>query len=224
MSLCFTSRVTTIAVVLVAYHCAFADVLDTRKAGVWSNLTTTRARVEFLENPARKTENQIDRVLDVIGVKSAEVVADVGSGTGLYTFPLANKVGKNGKVYAVDTLDDMLAFIERKMKKDGVKNVTLVKSSASDPRLPPASCDTIIMANTYPHIHNKQPFLKKLRESLKNGGSMAVISVDRSHKVKGTYSASERNVIIEMKKAGFGLNQRYDFLENHYFLIFKPDV
>ena len=220
MRLRLTTGITILVVVLISSCCVLADDSGLKKRGPWSNLTSTRARVEFLENPAWKAENQPDRVLKVIGVKPGDVVADVGSGTGLYTFPLADKVGKNGKVYAVDILDDMLDYIDRKMKKEGVQNVELVKSSESDPHLPPSSCDTIIMANTYRHIGDKLAFFRKLRESLRKGGSIVIISVDRYHKDSETYTKSEQRIISEMKLAGFDLSHRYVFLNNHHFLIF----
>jgi cyclopropane fatty-acyl-phospholipid synthase-like methyltransferase len=208
---------------LIIFQFAFPvhALQTTKKVGVWSNLTTTRARVDFLENKERKEENQPDRVINVMGIKEGNVVADIGSGTGLYTFRLASKVGSSGKVYAVDVLEDMLTYVDAEMKKKGTRNVTLVKSTDSDPRLPENSCDKMLIVNTFPHIKERKPFLRKLRDSLKKGGEVAVISIDRAKRNKGEDTGAERVVIKEMTDAGFTLSRRFDFLKNHYFLVFK---
>ncbi len=213
---------------LIIFQCTFpvhAAQITANKGrpgkNLWSNLTTTRARVDFLENKDRKEENQPDRVIDVMAIKEGDVVADIGCGTGLYTFRLASKVGDSGTVYAVDVLEDMLDYVAAEKRKKGTKNVILIRSTDSDPRLPENSCDKMLMVNTFQHIKDRRLFLRKLRGSLKKGGEIAVISVDGSNKNEGEDSHVQFAVIREMANAGFTLSQRFDFLNKHYFLIFK---
>jgi ubiquinone/menaquinone biosynthesis C-methylase UbiE len=206
-------KTTIITIILLGYFGFSAEAANVKERVKWDNLTTTQGRVSYLEDQTREKDNQPDRVIEVFGVRPGDVVADVGSGTGLFTFRLSDKVGKDGKVIAIDILDDMLAYIDGKMKEKGIANIRLVKSSASDPHLQPASCDKILVANTYQHIGDRAAFLDHLRKSLKANGTIAIIS----H--KGTQPPAD--VIKEMERTGFKLRQKFDFLKNRFFLVFN---
>lgn len=216
MKLRYTTHLTVSRAVLTLLFlgccCSSGHASDARKSK-WDNLSTTRARIEFLEDPKRVAGNQPDRVLDVVGVGPGDVVADVGCGTGVFTFRLADRVGKGGKVYAVDILDDMLAFVDTKMKRDKATNIILVKSSDSDPHLPAACCDKILLIDTYQHIGNRVSFVSKLYTSLKEKGKVAIVTPVRS-------TTQEQTVIREMEKQGFRFTTKYDFMIKRYFLVF----
>src|SRR3954453_22122191 len=70
---------------------------------------------DWLERPERVREERTDRLLQALALKPGEVVADVGAGSGYFTFPMARKVGPRGKVYAVDVQKEMLSIIRRRM-------------------------------------------------------------------------------------------------------------
>jgi ubiquinone/menaquinone biosynthesis C-methylase UbiE len=206
-------RVASITLLAITCYCICGYAADARK-NPYTILTTARARADFLENPKRIEVFQPDRILDVLGVKSGEVVADVGCGTGAFTFRMADKVGKDGKVYAVDILDEMLLSVDTKMQKYNVSNIVLVKSSEVSPNLPPASCDKIILIDTYQYIRNKVSFFGKLRQSLRDNGTVAIISfVPRQTPL----------VTRDMEKLGFKFKAKYDFIVDHYFLVFTKN-
>jgi protein-L-isoaspartate O-methyltransferase len=180
-------------------------------------------RLINLENPKREQLLQPARVIDVLGVKPGEVLADVGAGTGFFSFRLADRVSIGGKVYAVEIEDKFLAFIREKMAKNGVTNIIPIKSSESDPHLPPMCCDKIILVNTYIHIADPIRFMVNLRKSLKPGGLLAIIDNDPS-KNKITNKRKQptaEDIIKEIQQAGFTLHTTYDFLEHNFFLVFR---
>lgn len=181
----------------------------------------------LLEAPKRVQTMQLERVLDVLAVKGGETVADIGAGTGFFSFPLAGMVGATGKVYAVEIEDELLDFMRDKMERRNVTNIVLVKSSDSGPNLPSACCDKILVANTYIYFDQPVAFMKNLRPALKPGGLVGIIEVDedkaRSEKKlllrsKGRFVSE---VIDEMKAAGFVLRESHDFIESRFFLVFE---
>lgn len=222
MKTCFYAAVICLTLALVSTS---TEADAGKRRGTWSNLTTTRSRVEFLENPERKEEKQPDRVIRDLGIKKGDMVADVGCGTGHFTFKLASQVGDSGKVYAVDILDEMLAFVKEQMVRQKVENVTLVKSTDSDPRLPPNSCDKILMVDSYAHIKDRPHFLKKMKQSLKKNGTVAIISMDRIKKEKtdpGRMGISlEESVVRVMEAAGFKYVRHHEYLNKQIFLVFQ---
>lgn len=185
-----------------------------------------------LEDPKREQMMQPDRVIDAIGVGKGDSVADVGAGTGFFSFRLATKVGVEGKVYAVDIEDELLAYIRKKMEKNKVTNIIPVKSSASDPNLPQASCDKILLVNSYAYFSDPVAFMKNIRKALKKGGLVAIIDLDEA-KVKEKRKLIKKKlplpenlrltseVIDEMKRAGFVLRESHDFLNSRHFLVFS---
>jgi 2-polyprenyl-3-methyl-5-hydroxy-6-metoxy-1,4-benzoquinol methylase len=65
-------------------------------------------------------------------VRNGQVVADLGCGSGYYTLPLAELVGPEGKVYAVDLGKNCIRALEKKADKGGYHNIEAHASSASD--------------------------------------------------------------------------------------------
>lgn len=185
-----------------------------------------------LEDPKREQMMQPERVIDTIGVKKGESVADVGAGTGFFSFRLATRVGVEGKVYAVEIEDELLTYIRNKVEKSKVSNIIPVKSSDFDPNLPPASCDKILLVNSYAYFSDPVAFMRNIRKALKPGGLVAVIDLDED-KVKEKRKAIKKNlpvkgklrlaseVVDEMKRAGFVLRETHDFLDSRHFLVFN---
>lgn len=177
--------------------------------------------IKNLENQKRRQAMQPDRVLDAFGVKKGEILADVGAGTGYFSFLLATRVGVEGKVYAVEIKDELLNFIRKKMEENKVTNIIPTKASVSDPNLPPACCDKIMVINTYNFIADRSTYLKNMRKALKPGGVVAIIDIDAT-KVKPKKKIPFPSAVIEeMKHAGFVFRESHSFLATRYYLVFS---
>src|SRR5438128_4348463 len=110
----------------------------------------------WLERPEREKEEQPNQLLDALHVKPGDVVADVGAGSGYFTFRLAERVGPKGKVLAVDIQPEMLEIIRKRMKEKSITNVEPVLGTETNPKLPANAVDVILLVDVYHEFD--QPF------------------------------------------------------------------
>jgi ubiquinone/menaquinone biosynthesis C-methylase UbiE len=78
-------------------------------------------------------------------VRAGDHVADLGSGSGYFTFRLAKAVGPNGKVYAVDIDEEMSNLITKRAQKEGT-----AQRSSGDYRFQPQSLVSRIVEPLHP--------------------------------------------------------------------------
>lgn len=115
------------------------------------------------------------QVMDVLGVTSGAVVADVGAGDGYFTVHLARRVGPTGRVYAVELRDSELQAIRRRSRKDRLAQVETVRGEAADPRLPADALDAALVVNSYHEMTEHDAMLRGLWRSLRPGGRLGII-------------------------------------------------
>ena len=178
-----------------------------------------------LEDPKKEKDKQPDKVIAALGIKKGDTIADVGAGTGLYSFRLADRVGIEGKVYAVEIEDELLDYIRNKMNSNKVTNIIPVKSSDTGPNLPPACCDKIIITNSYYYFKDPVMFMKNVLKALKPGGIVVIIDLDLAKVSKNSKLRDKLSlpgeVIEEMKSVSLVLLESHDFLLKRFFLVFK---
>ena len=182
---------------------------------------TPEEYAKFLEGAERVTRMQVPRVVEALAVKPGMKVADLGSGSGLFTRPLAKAVAPGGVVYAIDVDAALLKIVERSAKEAGIANVSTVLAATDDPKLP-EPVDVIFICDTLHHIANQGPYLKTLRQYLKPRGRIAVIDFaarwPEGHEPM-RYSLDQ----LEgwMKDAGFARTQSIDWLDNSFFVFYQ---
>ena len=177
---------------------------------------------QVFDDPQRDAWQKPHEVIQALALKPDAVIADIGSGTGYFSARFANMVPK-GRVYGVDTEPDMVKYLAERAKREGLKNITAVKGAPGDPRLP-EKVDLIIMVDVYHHVGDRDRYFRRLRDSLRPGGRIAIIDfrMDSPDGPPKNVRIAPERVKSEMKGAGYALIQEHAFLPNQYFLIFQP--
>ena len=173
------------------------------------------------DDPSRDAWQKPHEVIQALKLKPDDAVADIGAGTGYFTVRLAHNVPQ-GRVYGVDIEPEMVKYLTERAQKQGLANVTAIAGAADDPRLP-AKVDVILLVDVYHHIDNRDAYFRKLRDSLKPGGRVAIIDfrMDSSSGPPKSARIAPARVQSELKKAGYALAAQHAFLPNQYFLVFS---
>jgi SAM-dependent methyltransferase len=177
----------------------------------------------FLDTPERERWQMPGEVLRALALPAGAAVADVGAGTGYFSVRLAAAVGAGGRVYATDVQDEMLRALERRVARERLANVTVVRAGFDDPALPDACCDLVLLANVYKEIDQRPAYLRRLARALRDGGRIAIIEFRPGSRGPGPPEdarLAEERVVAELGEAGFVLAERHDFLPRQYFLVF----
>jgi ubiquinone/menaquinone biosynthesis C-methylase UbiE len=176
--------------------------------------------LSIFEDPQRDQKLQVERVLDVLGIREGSSVADIGAGSGWFTVRAARRAG-GGTVYAVEINRDYLKHIEERAAVEKLSNVRAVLGKEDDPLLPEKSVDAVLILKTYHEIAEPVRLLSRLRRSLRTGARVGVI--DRNG--KGDDHGIARDVVVkEAERAGFSLVEEHDFVKGDgmdYFLVFR---
>lgn len=177
--------------------------------------------LSIFEDPERDKNLQIDRVMDLLGIREGRSVADIGAGSGWFTVRAARRVGAGGSVYAVEINEEFVKHIERRAAEEKLANVRAVLGRGDDPALPPSSVDAVLILKTYHEVEQPVRLLANLRRSLREGALVGVI--DREGK-GDDHGISKAVVIEEAARAGYALVSEHDFVKPDkmdYFLIFR---
>ncbi len=164
-----------------------------------------------------------EEVIQALMIKPGDQVADLGSGSGYFTFRLADAVGPTGRVYAVDVDADMNADLGKRVKDKGYQNIEILLAQPNDPGLPDTSINLIFLSNSYHHLENRTTYFANVRKYLKPQGRITIIDFNGEgwlQQIMGHYTSGEV-IQRELQEAGYTLEQELDFLPDQVFLIFS---
>jgi len=130
--------------------------------------------VTKFETESREVYKFRKKIVAAVGIKKGAAVADIGAGTGLFTFLFSKAVGRNGQVFAVDISKNFLAHLEKKAKDEKRNNIKTIEGGAESPNLEPASVDRIFICDTYHHFEKPMPMLKAMHKALRPGGQLVL--------------------------------------------------
>lgn len=176
------------------------------------------------EKEGREVHDKRDQVIETLDLQPGLAVADVGAGTGLFTMALAEAVGTEGKVYAVDIQPYFIQHLAKRAKHEGRTNVEVVAASAESVGLAPGSVDLIFICDAYHHIEQPFEYLATLHDALREGGRLAIIDYHRGPPGEWRYDhvrATAEEFRREIESAGFELVGEHKFLAENFFYVFR---
>jgi ubiquinone/menaquinone biosynthesis C-methylase UbiE len=182
------------------------------------------AGADWLMREDREKFEQPDKVLDALKIQPGMTVADVGAGNGYFTLRLARRVKDSGRVFAVDIQQGMLDQLEINRKQEGLKNIELVLSTPTDPRLPPAAIDLALLVDVYHEFQQPEEMVAGIRASLKSDGVLVLVEYrgeDPSVPIKPEHKMTVAQVLREIEPMGFRLRKKLDFLPWQHIFIFE---
>ena len=180
----------------------------------------------WLERPERLTEERPELLLAALDLKPGMQVADIGAGSGYYSWRIAERVAPSGRVLAVDVQPGMLAVLDRAMKQRGARNVVGVLGTTTDPRLPPAQVDLALMVDVYHEFDHPREMLDAITRALKPGGRIVFVEYraeDDAVPISPHHKMSEAQVRREATAAGLVWQRTVETLPWQHVVVFvKP--
>ena len=177
----------------------------------------------WLERDGREGEERPGVLVDALDLKPTDDVADIGAGTGYFTFRLADRVPR-GTVYAVDIQPEMLAMLSRGEAERGLTNVEPVLGATDDPKLPPDGIDLALMVDAYHEFDHPAEMVAGLVRALRPGGRVALVEYrgeDPSVNIKPLHKMTEAQAVREMAAAGLEHVETIDTLPTQHLMIFR---
>jgi ubiquinone/menaquinone biosynthesis C-methylase UbiE len=180
--------------------------------------------IAWLDRPERDKEEHPEAVIEAMDLRGGEVVADLGAGSGYFTFRLAAKVGKAGKVLAVEIQDEMIETLRRRATAMGATNVEEVKGNETDPQLPYGGVDSVLMVDVYHELAHPFEVMTKVHEALKPGGRVIFVEYrkeDPRVPIKEVHKMSVEQLVKEMKVVGLAHVRTVEVLPSQHIVIFE---
>ena len=184
-------------------------------------------QAKMFNKKASDPRNKPDQIVEAIALKPGQSIADIGSGGGYFSLRFAEMVGKEGRIYAIDTKPEFLEYVKNSAKEKGLDNVipTLVSGDKLD--LPENSLDFIFMRNVTHHIPNRVEYFKNLKVFLKPDGRIIIIEYKKGKPFtfRGIFGHNvPREIVIrEMEEAGYQLEREFDFYQSSTLLSIQRD-
>jgi SAM-dependent methyltransferase len=181
---------------------------------------------DWLERPERDEEEHTEMLVQKLEIFPGAVVADIGAGTGYMSRRLALRVGAQGKVLAVDIQPEMLDLLTNKMTALGISNVVPVLGTVSDPHLPTASVDLVLMVDVYHEFDFPYEMMAAICRSLKPTGRVVFVEYraeDPQVPIKPVHKMSEAQVRKEMAVLPLRCIHTIEVLPRQHILVFAKE-
>ena len=180
-----------------------------------------------LADPARDERLRPREIVEAIGLKPGESVADVGTGVGFMLPYFSHVVGDTGTVYAEDIADDFLDKAKARAHNMGLKDVKFVLGTDRDPKLPADTLEAVLVLDVYHHFDYPEAMLGHIRDSLLSDGKLVIVDFYKRPDAMPGGRAMEHirldmdDVIKEVEENGFRLSSKQEWVRKEaYMAIF----
>jgi ubiquinone/menaquinone biosynthesis C-methylase UbiE len=177
----------------------------------------------WLERPTRGFEEKPRLVVEALNLQPTDIVADIGAGTGYFSFRIASLV-PDGKVLAVDIQPEMLEIIELFKQEKNIDNVEPILGSETSPNLPKESIDLAFMVDAYHEFSYPFEMMSEVVKALKPGGRVVLVEYRGENPfipIKGLHKMRQNQVKKEMSVVGLTWIDTQEFLPQQHFMVFE---
>jgi ubiquinone/menaquinone biosynthesis C-methylase UbiE len=182
--------------------------------------------MNWLERESRVTEEKPDLTVQNLNLKPDDVVADIGAGSGYFSFRLAQQVPQ-GKVYAVDIQPEMLDAITLVKEDRQISNIETVLGQETSPNLPPESIDLALMVDAYHEFAYPREMMESIVQALKPGGRVVLLEYRKENPmimIKPLHKMTQKQVKKELQAVGLKWQETKEFLPEQHFLAFSKGL
>lgn len=166
----------------------------------------TEQYIAFLERPDRARWQKPDEIVAALHLTGTETVADVGAGSGYFTFRFAKALPR-GKVIAIDVDPEMVRHVHHKVLSENITNVEAVLADAKDPSVSQAA-DVVFVCDVIHHVQGREVWLRRMFSEMKPGAKLVVIEFKEGELPEGPPEAvkiPKAKLTAMLRDAGFAL-------------------
>lgn len=178
--------------------------------------------MSWLERGEREKEENTSTLLENMNIKKADVIADIGAGSGYHVFKMA-RMAANGTIYAVDIQEEMLSAMRDKKTADKVTNVNLVKGSEKSANLAPDSVDKVLIVDVYHEMNFPYEMLASIKKAMRADAKLYLIEYrgeDPNVPIKKLHKMTEAQAVKELKALGLVLEKNMENLPWQHCMVF----
>ncbi|NET63950.1 MAG: class I SAM-dependent methyltransferase [Moorea sp. SIO1G6] len=177
----------------------------------------------WLERPSRESQEQPSVVIDALNLRPTDTVADIGAGTGYFSFRIAPLVPE-GKVLAVDIQPEMIDVIDFLTEDNNVNNVETILGSLTDPKLPENSIDLALMVDVYHELEYPREMMESIVKALKTEGRVVLVEYRKENPlipIKGLHKMTQKQVKKEMESINLIWQETNNDLPSQHLMVFQ---
>lgn len=175
---------------------------------------------------------KLDAIVDLLSLKPADTVLDVGTGTGITIPFLERRVGPSGRIVCVDYAENMIKVAKRKFPAETYQNITFIVSDVNT--IPIRSeYDAVLCYSCFPHFIDQLGTVAHLAKGLKPDGRLMVAhsqsraAINKVHTESGEvvekdYLPTMAELEEMMRSAGLRVGQRIDDSEKFVIVATRP--
>jgi cyclopropane fatty-acyl-phospholipid synthase-like methyltransferase len=201
---------------------AVSALLQARSASAQLGSKSAEEWIRELDAPARVSGLKVPEVIAALKIKAGQVIADIGSGSGVFSLPMGRAVRPGGTVYAVDIDQELLNHVEMEATEQGMVNVKPIMGGPGDPLLP-VDVDLVFMNDVLHHIEDRANYLATVALYLKPGARVAIIDflpAQSPHKDDPTMVVSEEQATKWLEPAGLKPVEHISLYSDRWFVVY----
>jgi len=183
-------------------------------------------KAKMYNRRASGPQSKPDAVIKSLDLRPGQIIADIGSEGGFFSFRFAQEVGKSGKVYAVDVNSAMLKYVRKESVTIGLSNLSTVPAKDFFSAVTPGSLNVVFLRNVYHHLDDPVRYFAQIRKYLEPDGKVVII--DYRGDARGLsffklfkHSVTPNKVTEDMTEADYALDNFFEYLPEQYFMVFK---